>query len=103
TSSNLIFCGLLVLFFQFVLRVSWMGRFYLAYGIILVPFVLVNGVLTGSWIDGEIVSYNNAENLGLRIMTIPAEDIFYGMSLILLNTGFFEYFRKKNRLIHPLR
>ncbi|NMB72119.1 MAG: lycopene cyclase domain-containing protein [Bacteroidales bacterium] len=103
TSSNLIFCGLLVLFFQFVLRVSWMGRFYLAFGVILVPFVLVNGVLTGSWIDGEIVSYNNAENLGLRIMTIPAEDIFYGMSLILLNTGFFEYFRKKNRLIHPLR
>ena len=103
TSSNLIFCGLLVLFFQFLLRVSWMGRFYLAFGVILVPFVLVNGVLTGSWIDGEIVSYNNAENLGLRIMTIPVEDIFYGISLILLNTGFFEYFRKKNQLIHPLR
>jgi len=103
TSSNLIFCGLLVLFFQFLLRVSWMGRFYLAFGVILVPFVLVNGVLTGSWIDGEIVSYNNAENLGLRIMTIPVEDIFYGMSLILLSTGFFEYFRKKNQLIHPLR
>jgi lycopene cyclase domain-containing protein len=95
TSANLILGGLLILFFQFVLKVSWMGRFYLAFGVILIPFILVNGILTGSWIDGEIVSYNDAENLGLRILTIPAEDIFYGMSLILLNTGLFEYFRTR--------
>lgn len=99
TSANLILSSLLIMFFQFVLKVSWMGRFYFAYGIILVPFILVNGILTGSWIDGEIVSYNNAENLGLRILTIPAEDIFYGMSLILLNIGFFEYFRKNKNYL----
>lgn len=100
TSANLLLSGLLVLFFQFIVKASWIGRFYFAYGIILIPFVLVNGILTGSWIDGEIVSYNDEENLGVRILTIPAEDIFYGMSLILLNTGLFEYFRKKKNQGH---
>ena len=51
---------------------------------ILIPFFIVNGLLTGSFIIDEIVWYNNNHNLGLRIGTIPIEDIFYGFSLLFL-------------------
>lgn len=60
-------------------------RFYITFLVILIPFIAVNGILTGSLIEGEVVWYDNAENLGIRIFTIPVEDFGYGFSLILLN------------------
>jgi lycopene cyclase domain-containing protein len=53
------------------------GIFYISYVIILMPFTLVNGVLTGYFTDNPIVWYNNAENLGIRFLTIPIEDFLY--------------------------
>jgi lycopene cyclase domain-containing protein len=53
--------------------------------VILIPFLIVNGILTGSFIDGEVVWYNNNENLGIRFFTIPIEDFGYGFSMILFN------------------
>jgi lycopene cyclase domain-containing protein len=55
----------------------------------------VNGILTGTGIEEPIIWYNNDENLGIRIGTIPIEDIFYGMLLVLLNISLFEFFQKK--------
>ena len=49
----------------------------------LVPFAIVNGVLTGSFIPGEVVWYNDSQNLGIRIATIPIEDFAYAFSMIL--------------------
>lgn len=69
-----------------------MGKFYIAYLVSLLPFYVVNGILTSI----PIVSYDNAQNMGFRVGTIPFEDHFYSMSLILLNLIFFEYFRNKN-------
>ena len=65
-----------------------LNRFYLTFMVILVPFFLVNSVLTGSFIPEEVVWYNNAENLGIRILTVPVEDISYAFSLILFNLLF---------------
>jgi len=62
-----------------------LNSFYISFILVLLPFLIVNGLLTGSFIEGEVVWYNNAENLGIRIGTIPIEDIGYAFSLILLN------------------
>ncbi len=73
---------LFVLFSMFsVSRVF--NRFYITYLFISVPFLIINGILTGAFIENEVVWYNNQENLGIRIFTIPIEDFAYGFSLIL--------------------
>ena len=68
-----------------------LGRFYLAYLVSLIPFYIVNGILTSV----PIVLYNDAENMSFRVGTIPFEDHFYSMSMLLMNILLFEYFRKK--------
>lgn len=60
--------------------------FLVAYIIILIPFLIVNGFLTAI----PVVIYNSAQNLGIRIYTIPCEDAFYGMLLILMNIVIYE-------------
>ena len=57
-------------------------RFYIAFMIILIPFFLVNGILTGSFIPEPVVWYNNSENLGIRLFTIPVEDIGYAFNML---------------------
>jgi lycopene cyclase domain-containing protein len=66
-------------------RACWLPQFYTVYGILLIPFLIVNGVLTGTGLSAPIVWYNPAAIIGFRILTIPLEDIFYGMGLILAN------------------
>jgi lycopene cyclase domain-containing protein len=83
---------LLLLFLVYFIKVKWLNRFFLAYLVSLIPFYIVNGILTSI----PIVMYNNAENLAVRVGTIPVEDHFYLMSLLLMNVGFFEYYRKRN-------
>ncbi len=68
------------------LRISY---FLIAYTVILVPFLVVNGFLTAI----PVVLYNDAENLGFRIYTIPFEDTFYGMLLVFMNLGIYEKLR----------
>ena len=73
----------------FALQIVWVVRkrlphfradaFLVGYALCLIPFFIVNGILTAL----PIVIYNDAENLGIRLYTIPFEDAFYGMLLIL--------------------
>lgn len=70
------------------------GRFYLIYFLLLIPFLITNGILTGSWIDSPVVSYNPSHILGLRILTIPIEDSVYGLLLILTNVTIYEWILK---------
>jgi lycopene cyclase domain-containing protein len=95
TSVTYISTGSFLLFHRFVLRVSYMGRFYLMYFVTLIPFFIVNGLLTGSFIPEEVVYYDNAQNLGIRLGTIPVEDMVYGLLMLLMNVTWFEFLKNK--------
>ena len=97
TSTAWALCALWVFFTAFVQRAPWLGRFYFAYLALLVPFMVVNGLLTGTGLEGEVVWYDNTENLGLRILTIPVEDIFYGMLMVGLTVSLYEAFSGPRR------
>ncbi|MES2849935.1 MAG: lycopene cyclase domain-containing protein [Bacteroidota bacterium] len=73
--------------------------FVISYSIILVPFLFVNGYLTSI----PVIRYNDAENLGIRISTIPVEDVFYGMLLVMMNVVIFEKLKSKKRTKHTHR
>ena len=82
-----------------VFKSDYLGRFYLTYLVIfLFPFLIVNGILTGSFLADPVVWYNNQENLALRIFTIPIEDFVYGLLLILMNITIYELLVTKRRL-----
>lgn len=95
TSVTFLFSGMFLLFLQFIVKASYLGYFYRSYLVILFPFFAVNGILTGTLIEQEVVWYNNAHNMGIRLLTIPVEDLVYGMLLILTNVALFEFFRRK--------
>lgn len=78
-------------------RSTYMGRFYFSYLFVLIPFFIVNGILTGSFIDQEVVWYNNHENLGIRIGTIPADDLFYNMLMLLMVTSIYEGLKNRKK------
>lgn len=86
--------GLLMLQ-MLVLRGEWLGRFFLAFVVSLLPFLIVNGILTGAITARPIVWYDDAENLGLRVGTIPLDDFIYGMDLMLMNVMWYERLRRR--------
>lgn len=67
-------------------------RFYF-YLLLIVIFTLIfNGYLT--W--RPIVTYGVEYQLDFRILTIPVEDFFYGISLLWMNTSLFKFIIRKN-------
>lgn len=74
-------------------------RFYLSFIIIYIPFFFVNNALTGNYSDNPVVFYDNSENLGIRVGTMPLEDSFYCFTLLYSIVLVFEYFKTKWNLI----
>ena len=76
------------------------GYFFSTYILItLIPFIIVNGILTGYLdVNTPPVWYNNAETIGLRFLTIPVEDFLYNFVLMYINYMLFEFYcgRKQN-------
>ena len=97
TVATFMLLGVAFLYSAYNLRGSIIA-FFKSYLVLLVPFFIVNGILTGTGIDGAVVWYNDAHFTGLRILTIPVEDVFYGMLLVLLNVIIFEKLRERFKL-----
>ncbi|WP_372794809.1 lycopene cyclase domain-containing protein [Lutibacter sp.] len=88
----LVFVGLLA--YSLITKNTILQKFYLTFLVILIPFFIVNGILTGSFIHQEVVWYNDAENLGIRLFTVPVEDAFYAFSMLFANLILIEKFKK---------
>lgn len=88
-------------FFIYLFRHKyWISRYYFAYLILLIPFLIVNGLLTGTGLEEAVVRYNPSEFMGYRILTIPVEDTAYGFLLLGLNTWLYEYFLGRSAKMH---
>ena len=76
-------------------NIELLQTYFLTFLVMLIPFFIINGILTGSFIENEVVWYNNDENLGIRLFTIPIEDSIYAFTLILTNLALTEFFQSK--------
>ncbi len=94
TFYTAVFTAIFLLLHLVWLKKPYWSRLVFAYLVILVPFLIVNGILTGTGLEEPVVWYNNEENLGIRFLTIPIEDSVYGFLLIASNISLFEYFKK---------
>lgn len=99
TSVTFISIAILLLLIQFVLKINGLSKVFSSYTILLIPFFIVNGILTGTGINEPVVWYNDAENLGIRLLTIPIEDVIYGFELIMLVILGYEYLKKTTEKI----
>ncbi len=95
TFYTCLFLGIFLLLQLVWIKGEYLRRFYFAYLVILIPFTIVNGLLTGSWIGEPVVWYNDDENLAIRFLTIPLEDMFYGMLLLLMSVSIYEGLKRK--------
>lgn len=82
------------LFITFIKKIN-VSYLYLSYLFIIPFFIASNGILTGSLIESPIVYYNDNENLGIRLFTIPIEDSVYGFLLIGLNVTGYEFIARR--------
>lgn len=91
TSLNMIFSFVVLATVRYFLP-DILPSFYLTFLVMLIPFFIVNGILTGTGIEGNVVWYNDVENLGIRLASIPVEDTAYAFSMILMNLFLFTKF-----------
>lgn len=70
---------------------------YRTYVVSLIPFFIVNGILTGALTEEPIVIYNDLQNTMIRIVTIPIEDFIY--CLFMLGLTIWVYESQKQRAI----
>lgn len=98
TSVTFISLAITLLTFQFITNENWIARIYLTLTALIMPFIIVNGILTGTGIESEVVWYNPKEIIGIRVLTIPIEDFCYGSLLIILNVFSLERLTKKSHI-----
>lgn len=63
-----------------------LSHFYLAFAVALVPFLVINGLLTGL----PVVEYHPDHIIGMRLFSIPVENVGYFFLLMLMNATIYE-------------
>ncbi|WBX71612.1 lycopene cyclase domain-containing protein [Tenacibaculum retecalamus] len=86
---------LVLLFYALKYHLKTLQEYLPSFLVILIPFLIVNGILTGSFIDEPVVWYNNDENMGFRLFTIPFEDVFYAFTMLFSAQLIFNYLKIK--------
>lgn len=98
SSTTFLLAGFFLLFHLLFMDGSYRSRFYLAYLVSWLPFMLVNGVLTGGYTQEPVVIYNPEEYLGIRITSVPLDDSVYSFLLLFSTITLYEGFRKEPEL-----
>lgn len=83
TFSAMLGASILNLIVYFGFTPSWYKHFTITFIVAFIPFVLVNGWLTGSFTDAPVVWYSSEHIIGTRIGTIPVEDNYYNLLMLL--------------------
>ncbi len=95
TEISILACVCSLLFDRYGTKTLLISRkgFWVSYAIIL-PFQL----LTNWWLTSrQIVMYNEKSILGIRLVSAPVEDLFFGFSLILSVLSLWIYQEERNR------
>jgi lycopene cyclase domain-containing protein len=96
TATACILSALLTIGAGFVYQFNWYPRFVFMYLVALVPFTIVNGFLTGMATENPVVWYSAEHIIGIRIITIPLEDLYYNYSLLIMIVWLMEMIKKRS-------
>ncbi|MCP4439964.1 MAG: lycopene cyclase domain-containing protein [Aureispira sp.] len=86
--------AIITLVFLFLKRTNY-PYLPVAFTLSMIPFFLMNGVLTGALTADPVVWYDNTQNLSMRWGTIPVEDVLYSFVLIGANIAIFKKLQNK--------
>ncbi|MDG1333632.1 MAG: lycopene cyclase domain-containing protein [Crocinitomicaceae bacterium] len=95
TLSVVISSGVVLFFWLRDPRYKFVGISFL---ISLIPFLIVNGILTGGVTEEPIVWYSELQKVTPRIWTIPVEDVLYCFTLIVSVFLLTEFFEKRKSI-----
>lgn len=76
---------IIVLLLVYFSNRSLLQTYFISFPVMLLPFFIVDGILTGAFFNKVLVWYSQSEISGFKIVTIPVEDAGYAFSLVLLN------------------
>lgn len=94
TSFTCLAAGILIVTNLYTVPNIYRTFFYKAQLVSFIPFILINGVLTGSITKSPIVLYNSSEILDIRFFTIPVEDFAYCFVMLFAVAIVYEFFQK---------
>lgn len=84
-----------LIYLHLVVQSQWISKATVVYGILLLGFFPVNGILTGTGLESPIVNYRPGDFMGIRMLTIPIEDAVFGYAQFLVVLYFFQQFKKQ--------
>jgi len=70
---------------------KYYSKFYLAYFILVIPFTIINGIITTL----PVIEYNPDHILGIHLYTIPIENFASLFLLFIMNVTIFEYLKER--------
>ena len=90
-------CALAVIIVVFGMqgKYIWYPRAIFAFLVAQFPFLIVNGILTGIATPEPVVWYSAYHIVGIRIFTIPVEDVFYNFSMLIPIIGLYHFFKAR--------
>ena len=92
TFSVLFLAGFVFPVATIFLKGNKLKKFFITFLISLLPMAIVNGLLTAL----PVVIYDNSQNLGIRIGSIPVEDFLYGAILLVMNIALYEMEKERS-------